>query len=86
METISIVKRKARKEHICDNCGSKIFKGEEYEVQTNKQDIIYKWKLCNHCKELRRQMFIENYYPDGATDQDFDDFLADHPEIEFKRR
>ena len=87
METIARYKRKARKEHICDTCGSKIYKGEEYEIQTNKYDgKLYTWKSCFHCKPLVRKMYEEGWFPDGYTDTDFENFLADHPEIEFKRR
>lgn len=87
METISIVKRKARKDHICDTCRSRIQKGEEYEISTNKDNgELYTWKQCYHCKPIVERMFKEGFYPDGATDQDFRNFLADHPEIEFEIR
>lgn len=87
METISRVKRKARKDHICDTCGSKIFKGEEYEYTANVDcGNIWGWKSCYHCEPLVRQMFEEGFFPDGYNDTDFDNFLADHPEIEFEIR
>lgn len=86
METIWVDKRKSRKEHVCDTCRSKIYPGEVYEVQTNKfNGDLYKWKQCSHCKEVLTKMFKSGYFPDGITDQDFDNFLADH-EIDFKRR
>lgn len=86
METIAINKRKTRKEHVCDTCGSRIYKGEEYEMQVNKFDgEIYNWKNCYHCKSIVSRMFEEGYYPDGVTDQAFWDFVSDN-EIIFKRR
>lgn len=86
MEEISRKKRKARKEHICDTCGSKIYIGEEYDSQTNKFDgLIYNWKQCNHCKHIVNRMFNEGWFPDGITDQMFVDFVADNG-IKFKRR
>lgn len=87
METIVTCTRKARKEHVCDTCGSKIYKGEEYDLQTNKDEgTLYTWKSCHHCKPLVRQMWAEGYFPDGYTETDFENFLADHPEIGFKKR
>lgn len=86
METISTNKRKARKEHICDTCRSYIYKGEEYEISTNKDGgVIYTWINCYHCKPIVERMFREGFYPSGATDQDFRNFIADN-EIDFKRR
>lgn len=86
METLRIIKRRARKEHICDTCGSKIYKGEEYDNQTNKFDGgLYTWKQCYHCKPITTDMFEKGYYPDGITDQDFQDYVSDH-DIDFKRR
>lgn len=86
MEMISVKRKKARKNHICDNCGSNVFRGEEYELQTNKVDgHIYNWKNCDHCKDLREQMFREGYYPEGANSEDFWSFVVDNG-IEFQRR
>lgn len=86
MEQISNKKTKARKEHICDTCGSKIYIGEEYDLSVNKFDgLIYNWKQCNHCKHIVSRMFKEGWFPDGITDQMFHDFVADNG-IDFKRR
>lgn len=86
MEQISNKKTKARKEHICDTCGSKIYINEEYDLQTNKFDgQIYNWKQCNHCKDIISRMSNEGDYPDGITDQAFSDFVSDN-DIDFKRR
>lgn len=87
METISRIKRKARKDHVCSLCGSKIYKGETYENQINKfDDQMYTWKQCYHCKPILDRIVTEWAPEDGVNDLDFDNFLADHPEIEFKRR
>ena len=68
MEAIARYKRKARKEHICDTCGSKIYKGEEYEIQTNKFDgKLYTWKSCYYCEPLVKQMFEEGHQMDIQT-------------------
>lgn len=84
METITVKRVKARKNHICDTCGSNIFKGEEYELQTNKfEGEIYNWKNCDHCEPIRKQTFTENYYQ-MVTGQDFIDFISEH-NIDFKR-
>lgn len=86
MEMINLVVRKARKDHTCDTCESKIYKGEEYDYQTNIYGgEIYNWKQCHYCKSITDRMFKEGYYPDGITDQDFWDYVADH-DIAFKKR
>lgn len=51
LETITPVHtRKARKNHICDLCGSIINKSEVYEAAVFKYDgEIYQWKNHSHC-------------------------------------
>lgn len=57
--------RKARKEHICDECGSVIDKGEFYQHVSAKWDgVVQTVKTCEFCKDVR--IMAENfYYEDG---------------------
>lgn len=84
LEVIKIKKVKSFREHTCYTCGSKIYKGEEYDYQTNiKGGEIYNWKQCYKCKPITDRMFREGYYPDGISGQDFAEFISDNG-IDFK--
>jgi uncharacterized repeat protein (TIGR04076 family) len=82
METISVKVVKSRKEHTCDMCGRNIQKGDEYEVQTNKNDgMLYIWKNCHKCLPTVRKMHKEGWYPDGITGEDYKDYVWEHGEV-----
>lgn len=85
MRVINTKKVKARKRHVCDMCGSNIYPGEEYELQTNEFDNeIYNWKNCYHCKPIVKQMDM-GYYPDGITKENFWEFITEY-DINFEIR
>ena len=87
MNNINTAYRKARKNHICDFCGSNIFKGEMYEHQKNVNDgQIYEWKSCQYCESIVSKMFEELVDDgDGLNDQHFNDFISEN-DIDFKKR
>jgi hypothetical protein len=48
--------RKARKEHTCCECGSKINPGDNYYFYSGKwEDNISSYKTCNDCQELAKE-------------------------------
>lgn len=89
MEIISEGYRKARKNHKCDWCGSNIFKGEIYrDSDISRDDEIYNWKSCDHCKNMVSKMWEEWGYMnngEGLNDTHFDDYISEN-DIDFKRR
>ena len=86
MKQISHKRVKARKGHICNMCGSKIYKNESYDLEAIENDgTVYNWKQCDHCKGIVTRMSLEGWYPDGISDKMFSDFVSDN-NINFKRR
>lgn len=86
MKQIASKRTKARKEHICDMCGSKIYAKENYDLETIENNgTIYNWKQCDYCKGIVSKMSLEGWYPDGISDQMFNDYLVDN-NIDFERR
>lgn len=86
METISTKKVKARKNHICNMCGSTIYIGEKYDLEAIKNDgAIYTWKQCDHCKGVLSRMSLKGWYPDGISKQMFESFVYDN-QINFEKR
>lgn len=82
METISVKAVKARKGHTCDMCGRAIKKGDEYEVQTNKDGgTLYIWKNCIICLPTVNKMHKDGWYPDGITGEDYKDYVWEHGEV-----
>lgn len=71
---------KARKEHWCDWCDSKILKGEEYTYSKNITDgNFHSWKECGRCKWIVKEMFNKGYgdHNGCCTRDDFQDFVSD---------
>jgi hypothetical protein len=59
-------KVKARKEHLCDCCKSKIVIGEEYEYNSGlNYGDFYTYKLCSFCVTVINQEFLNGDYNDG---------------------
>lgn len=55
--------RKARKEHKCLSCGSKIQKDEEYlYVSWSVDGTVIHWKLCRFCANLTSRFDAETEY------------------------
>lgn len=54
--------RKARKEHVCDECGAKIIPGDRYEnVFGVWEGYGSTWKTCEHCRDIRQ--WVKNNVP-----------------------
>ena len=86
MNQISSKRIKARKEHTCDMCNSKIYANEEYDLEVIENDgTLYNWKQCDHCKGVLTRMSLEGWYPDGISNQMFSAFISDN-QIDFKKR
>lgn len=82
METISEPTiKKARKEHRCAWCNSKIEVGEKYSDSISKYDgEIYHWRECDRCKELVYEMMhSETDYSDDSmyNAESFEMFMED---------
>lgn len=58
METLSYSKEvKAKKDHRCNFCCSKIRTGEVYLTSTHKQDgAIYDWKTHRYCSDIASRL------------------------------
>lgn len=53
---------KARKDHICYECGEPILKGDSYERVTAKWDRdIDTIKTCRNCLSIREEFFCDGY-------------------------
>lgn len=86
---------KAKKEHRCDLCAEKIFKGDKYIKSTHKHDgDLYDWKTHDWCAELANKMEMYEDADEGLTgdmfmeivgDKHYDLMLAQFTENELKR-
>ena len=67
---------KARKDHKCDCCQSKIWKNSEYQYTSGVQDgDFYVYKLCTYCRKILSLEAAKQYpYGDGI---DIENFLGD---------
>lgn len=74
----------AKKEHVCNWCGSNIIKGEKYNRQTILFDgRIYDWVSHLDCLELTGLLNMFDYdYGDGINDETFrecvDEYIYTH--------
>ncbi len=59
-------KPKARKNHMCCECGSTILPGQKYEKITGLWDNFETYKTCSFCAEIRRKAR-------GEFDMDYDE-------------
>lgn len=74
METLSYNKEvRAKKEHRCNFCGSKIVTGQIYSKSTHVNDgEIYDWKTHKWCGQLADDLKLYDYCgADGVTQDDF---------------
>lgn len=73
---------RARKEHFCNWCHSKIEIGETYTFNKNiTEGNIHDWKECYRCKDLVKEMFDMGYGDEcGYCD---DDSFSEFMEIEY---
>ena len=66
---------KARKQHCCNFCGSKISIGEKYFNTTIAGDEgIYNWKTHKYCDSLAEKLGMYEYEfhnGEGITEEDF---------------
>lgn len=61
--------RKARKLHLCSECGREIQIGEEYEYFKGKSDgELFVNKTCLDCLSIRRNMFCKRWNFGGIKD------------------
>lgn len=84
METISSGTRKASKDYICNYCGGKINKGDEYNYQNNKYaDELYTWRTHNMCDVLASHYNMHDYADEGLTGDDFQEHIDEiyHDEL-----
>lgn len=58
----SVVFRKARKSHVCDECGCTIQSGDVYRIDSGFIEYWYKSKMCRRCQDLA--WFIESIEDD----------------------
>lgn len=71
METLSKIKRKARKQHQCDFCGLPIQIGETYELQINSSEgTLYSWKSHLSCNKIASKLYMFDN-DEGVTGKDF---------------
>ena len=62
IELISDTKRKARKIHVCGECGRDILLGEVYEYHVGKSDgILETHKTCADCLSIRTEFFCDGW-------------------------
>ena len=79
MESSSITRRKARKNHKCDWCGLTILKGEIYEIQAIfDSGTAFSWKNHIACSELATSLNMFNYNcGEGLSHNDFCDHIVE---------
>jgi hypothetical protein len=57
-------------------------KGDEYEVQTNKDGgTLYLWKNCHKCLPTVNKMHIDGWYPDGVNAEQYAEYVAENGEV-----
>jgi basic membrane lipoprotein Med (substrate-binding protein (PBP1-ABC) superfamily) len=72
MQTLSIEKPKAKKQHKCDFCGLIIEIGEVYELQKNvSEGTLYSWKYHLSCNEIASKLDMFDNCDEGVTGEDF---------------
>lgn len=73
LEFYDIKHSKARKEHVCDLCGSKIYPGQVYERYSGKYDgDLFDLKYCLDCEKIINTFLDENGYDEYSDDDIFD--------------
>jgi len=67
--------RKARKEHVCEECRRKIMPGERYEHVRGKWDgRVDSYKTCADCLSIRDTFFCGGYGHGGVL-YDFEEHI-----------
>lgn len=68
MEILSIIKRKARKTHLCDLCGCVIEVGETYGSQVIKSEgDFYTWRSHVSCDKISNELDMHDSCDEGLT-------------------
>lgn len=63
---------KARKDHPCNYCWSKISKGETYESSVYKMDgVVYQWKSHKDCQWIADELNMFDHCDEGLSDEAF---------------
>ncbi|HAF72534.1 MAG TPA: hypothetical protein DCL06_06265 [Corynebacterium variabile] len=76
-------KRRARKTHRCDLCGTTIRPGDTYSHETGTADGRFlTWRNCAPCDEVISAASIDYYETDGVgvTADDAQVWAEDHPD------
>lgn len=69
---------KANKDHHCDFCGSKIYKGSKYLKSTHKNDgDLYDFKTHDYCAELATKMDLYKDAYDGVDGETFQEAVSE---------
>lgn len=71
---------KARKEHICGECGRTIAKGEKYHTQGGLHEGFFIWhKTCAHCTAASEWLVeVCEGYIFGAREEDLTEHVIGH--------
>jgi len=78
MQTLSIEKPKAKKQHKCDFCGLIIEVGEVYELQKNASEgTLYSWKSHLSCNEIASKLDMFDNCDEGVTGEDFKEYIRE---------
>ena len=76
METLSNKIVKANKDHVCNFCGLKISKGENYHTSFNVDGGEgYTWKSHMDCQRLAGIFLEDDNDGEGLTQDDFDTYV-----------
>lgn len=73
MENVRI----ARKQHTCDWCHRKIYKGSAYVDSVLRVWNLYNWRSHTVCYGIANRMISEDrdYFQDGGTHEDFMNYI-----------
>lgn len=80
----TIAMRKARKTHVCTECGEKIEKGEKYEYVAGLWDGHWDtFKTCNICLRIRKDVCCDGFVYGELREIIREEFYLDYVTGEF---
>ena len=78
MQTLNHENIKARKQHVCEFCNSKIEIGKVYHCSTHVYEgTIYKWRVHNKCQEIASTLKMYDYCDEGLGGESFQEFIKE---------